>query len=205
MVRPGKPLLAGGLLLANLLLLACSAGGEGQSYPLPANEAYGRLYSTQLLRGVCQQDYGIQESSVRMDSRTADAISWIISSRGKDWVRLTADLEPADDGSTTVSVASQLVLKDDGFGGSAGDHSLVVAEALAMFREKVDSTLRSRPFEMRRVAAEVDAHLGYPTPPEDQKRVDRVEDVAPHMDRYAVDSRREDNPPRNAPGESANC
>lgn len=190
------------------MLMGCSASPEGRTYPLTFDETYTKLYGISMMREVCQQDYGIQESSVRMEERGADRISWIVSSRrGQDWYRLTANLAPAPEGATGTAVAlkTELILKDDGFGGSGSDRSLGVAEASAMFREKTASTLEGRPFDFRRVAAEVDAHLGYPTPPEGTKRVDKVQDVAPHLDRYAIDSRRRDNPPANAPGERAIC
>ncbi|MGL6044031.1 MAG: hypothetical protein ACRC1J_08920, partial [Sandaracinobacteroides sp.] len=127
--------------------------------------------------------------------------------RGKQWYRLTAQLAPAPEGATGTSVKleTKLIFKDNGFGDSGGINPLNEAEASAMFREKVDSALMGRPFEFRRVAADVDAYLGYPTPPEGTKRVDNVQDVSPHMDRYAIDSRREKNPPRNGPGEQATC
>jgi hypothetical protein len=191
-----------------LLAGGCSGSPDGQTYSISADAAYSKLYGMSMTREVCQQDYGIQESSVRMDQRDANSISWIVASgRGKDWYRLTAELEPAPDGETgtIVTLKTDVILKDNGFGDADGLNPLNEAEAMAMFREKADSTLTGRPFEFRRVAAAVDGYLGYPTPPKDTKRVENVQDVGPHMDRYAIDSRRRDNPPRNAPGERASC
>lgn len=191
-----------------LLLAGCSGGDPGKTYPLPYEETYQKLYGMAMKREVCQQDYGISESQVRMDERGADSISWIVSSdRGDDWYRLTATLSPAPEGQsgTTVALAAKTILKDNGMGNTGGLNPMNEFEALSMFREKVDSTLRGRPFEFRRVAAAVDEYLGYPTPSNPNQRVERVQDVGPHMDRYAIDSRREANPPRNERGENAIC
>lgn len=191
-----------------LLLVGCSGGDPGKTYPLSYDEAYQKLYGMAMTREVCQQDYGIGESNVRMDERGADAISWIVSSRrGEDWYRLTAKLARAPEGQTgtTVALSTKTILKDNGFGNTGGLNPMNEFEALAMFREKVDSSLQGRPFDFRRVAAAVDEYLGYPTPANPNERVENVQDVAPHMDRYAIDSRRRDNPPRNEPGEQALC
>jgi hypothetical protein len=191
-----------------LLLAGCSGGDPGKTYPLSYEETYGKLYGMSMMREVCQQDYGIGESNVRMDERGADTISWIVSSgRGEDWYRLTAKLQRAPEGQTgtTVALNTKTILKDNGFGNTGGLNPMNEFEAMTMFREKVDSTLQGRPFEFRRVAAAVDAYLGYPTPSNPNQRVENVQDVGPHMDRYAIDSRRQDNPPRNKPGEKAIC
>jgi hypothetical protein len=207
-VRNRSGRLAGLLGAVGLLLAGCSGGDPGKTYPLPYDQTYQKLYGMAMTREVCQQDYGIGKSSVRMDERGADAINWIVQSgRGDDWYRLTATLAEAPEGQTgtTVALAAKTILKDNGMGNTGGLNPMNEFEALAMFREKVDSTLQGRPFDFRRVAAAVDDYLGYPSPSDPNQRVETVQDVAPHMDRYAIDSRRRDNPPRNEPGEKAIC
>lgn len=194
-------------LAAGLLLLGCSGIPEGQTYPLPYDETYTKLYGMAVTREVCQQTYGLTDANARMDARTAEEISWIVSSRGKDWFRLTTRLAPAPEGQTgtVVAVDTRSIATDDGSLASAGADSLTVAQAKAVFAEKVDSTLTGRPFELRRVTAAVDRYLNPAAQPGGSQQSAAMQAGVKSAERDVLAFEQREKPQGNAPGEKAIC
>lgn len=190
-----------------VLLAGCSEQPAGKTYALPYKEAYGKLYGMGLTREVCQQDYGVSNGSVRMDKRTADEISWIVSARGKDRYELSAKLIAAAEGAsgTQILVNTRAIATPDGSMDSGGEDGLGKAEATALFAEKVDSTMEGRPFELRRVTDAVDRYLNRPARSEGSQQSAAIETGMASAERMVNDFGKGSRPKGNAPGERAIC
>ncbi len=195
------------LLAACLAMAGCSAQPDGKTYALPYDEAYTKLYGMAMTREVCQQTYGLSNASARMDARTAEEISWIVSSGGRDWFRLTTRLAPAPEGQTgtLVSLQTQSIATDDGTVGSGSADGLAAAQASAVFAEKVDSTLGGRPFELRRVTAAVDGYLNRPGQSGGSQQSQAMQAGMQSAERDIMEFEKRDKPTGNAPDERAIC
>jgi hypothetical protein len=188
--------------------LGCSEGPKGKTYALPYDQAYSKLYGMGLTREVCQQDYGVSNASVRMDKRTAEEISWVVSSRGKDRYELSTKLLPAPEGQTgtQIIVSTNPIVTNDGSMDSGGESGLGKAEASALFEEKVDSTLEGRPFELRRVTAGIDKYLNRSAKAGGSQQSTAIESGIASSERMVNDFGGGSSKPKgNAPGERAIC
>jgi hypothetical protein len=195
------------LLAACLAMASCSAQPEGRTYPLPYEEAYTKLYGMALTREVCQQTYGLSNASARMEAQTAEEISWIVSSGGKDQLRLTTRLAPAPEGQkgTLVSVQTRSIAGADGTVGSGGPDGLAAAQASAVFAEKVDSTLGGRPFELARVTAAVDSYLNPSGQPGGSAQSQAMQAGMKSAERDVMEFEQREKRQGNAAGEKAIC
>jgi hypothetical protein len=196
------------LLATCSALLGCSTEPQGKTYALPYEQAYSRLYGMGMTREVCQQDYGVSNAGVRMDKRTADEISWVVSSRGKDRYELSTKLLPAPEGQTgtQVIVSTNAIVTNDGSMDSGGEEGLGKVEASALFAEKVDSTLEGRPFELRRVTAAIDKYLNRSAQGGGSQQSAAIESGMASAERMVDDFGKGSSKPRgNAPGERAIC
>lgn len=196
------------LLAACSTLLGCSTEPGGKTYALPYDQAYTKLFGMSLTREVCQQDYGVSNAGVRMDKRTADEISWVVSSRGKDRYELSTKLLPAPEGQTgtQVIISTNAIVTNDGSMDSGGEEGLGKAEASALFAEKVDSTLEGRPFELRRVTAAIDKYLNRPAKAGGSQQSAAIESGIASSERMVNDFGGGSSKPKgNAPGERAIC
>ena len=143
MVR-GLQLLAS--VVAALCLCACARSDT--TYRMPPQDVHSVLAGIDELPPV----FGSDEPDLRMDSSDPAHVDWVLVKEGAEVMRFVARLEPEQHNSTRVKV--ELVAPSSGRFGNVDqrlkEHPNLKEFYRSAMREKIESRLEDRPFDMTR-------------------------------------------------------
>jgi hypothetical protein len=136
------------VLGASLIAAGCQQE-PGRVYKASANVIHGMLKEADLPPFV----FGTNTPEWEVDSRDKSKVAWVVKKRGKEMVRLVANLTPVNDTNTRVSV--EVIGATDGAAGSVAEklaqNPKIADMYIAALEERVSSTLEGRQFELSRI------------------------------------------------------
>lgn len=125
-----------------LCLAGCGAGGK--VYPTTAEHMHEVLAHVDELPPV----FGENAPDLAMDTTDPAHVSWIVGLKGSEVMRYVADIEPAGDHATRVTL--HLNGSTDEVQARMKEHPEIRNLYLVAMREEIDSQFEERPFDITR-------------------------------------------------------
>jgi len=139
----GRPLMRASIIAAFALCLA-SCGSGGKVYPTTRAHMHEVLERANELPPV----FGENVPDLSMETSDPSHVSWIVSLKGSEVMRYVADLEPAGDEATRMTL--HLDGSTDEVKARMKEHPEIRNLYLVAMREEIDSTFEDRPFDITR-------------------------------------------------------
>lgn len=135
------------ILLAAAALCLTACGGE--TYAVPATEAYSTLSSVGTPVGVSPLPVGLTDVTMSFDSLPSDnLVRWRFSHSGADLGAITATVSPSGDSKSNVKIAFVDGSAPDDEGNNHQLRVTVQSAMMPLITEAVDSRFENRPFNM---------------------------------------------------------
>ena len=135
------------MILGAAALLLGGCGGE--TYPVPASQAYATLAGVGTPEGLYPLPGGLYDVAVRFESLpTENSVQWLFSHEGDDLARIVAKVEPSGDSASNVSVEYVKGSAPDSKWRNGEVRKLLQTAVQQLVVEAVDSKLDNRPFDM---------------------------------------------------------
>jgi hypothetical protein len=132
------------LLIAALSLCVSGCGAGGKVYPTTMEHMHEVLTHVDDLPPI----FGSNVPDLAMDTTDPNHVSWIVSLRGSEIMRYVADLEPAGDHATRMTL--HLVGSTDDIQARMKQHPEIRNLYLVAMREEIDAEFEERPFDISR-------------------------------------------------------
>lgn len=135
------------ILLATAALCLTACGGE--TYAVPATEAYSTLSSVGTPVGVSPLPAGLSNVTMSFDSLPSDnLVRWRFSHGGEDLGAITATVSPDGDSKSNVRIAFVEGAAPDDQGSNHQARVTLQTAMIPLITEAVDSRFENRPFNM---------------------------------------------------------
>lgn len=135
------------MILGAAALLLGGCGGE--TYPVPASQAYTTLAGVGTPEGLYPLPGGLYDVAVRFESLpTENSVQWLFTHEGDDLARIVAKVEPSGDKASNVTVEYVEGSAPDSKWRNGEVRKLLQTAVQQLVVEAVDSKLDNRPFDM---------------------------------------------------------
>jgi len=135
-------------VLAALTLCLAACGGAGKVYPTTLDHMHEVLAEVDELPPV----FGEAAPDVSVESSDPNQVRWLVTLDGSELMRFTADLEPAGDHATRMTL--HLTGATSGSRGNVQarmqEHPEIRNLYLVAMREEIEAKLEERPFDITR-------------------------------------------------------